>query len=256
MLIITQGTLQSFITAHLGFEAWDIPLGLMLSSWMLNAKHHILPHKNNNVDELRTLNVIDTHSKCLHKPSHAFPCQMLHPRIIPAHIRSHEHSPPSDTQRVRFRFLGLGCEYLNAHDVGSNLVEAGMSVIVASMPAAARVWTQHIVGSPLYDLIQAKITHPKQQTSQRVPSDLRITRAKVVKKRRWGLYPIPSLVASFRSAPRTRLSESSGDATSDTTKMSIVRDFRHSLERRCADSHRSSAHLACSSESETGDSIV
>jgi hypothetical protein len=58
------------------------------------------------------------------------------------------------------------------------LVEAGISVIVASMPSAAKIWKGCIVGSALYNSIRSKFPGAKDLKIHSMPSDLKVAKAK------------------------------------------------------------------------------
>lgn len=138
----------------------------------------------------------------------------------------------------------------------SSLVEAGVSVIVASMPAAAKAWKRHVMTSSLYKMITAQRSRSNVQTSHQLPSDFRVARAEAQKKRRWGLYSIPSLLTSHRSETRTWPRNHAEDGTIVRSEMTMVREFRQSLEGKFPSLDGSSLELIDPSDLDGRHSIV
>lgn len=115
----------------------------------------------------------------------------------------------------------------------ASLTEAGISVIVASMPTAAKAWQRHMVGSVLYNFVKSKFKASKSLASQSLPSDFQKAKANA-QKRRGGLYSIATFLMSFRSSARTKQTNGTGKATRNVTELSVVRQFRQGLDQRFA----------------------
>ncbi|KAH7406889.1 hypothetical protein DE146DRAFT_408178 [Phaeosphaeria sp. MPI-PUGE-AT-0046c] len=124
-----------------------------------------------------------------------------------------------------------------------SLTEAGISVIVASMPAAAKVWKRHVVGSSLYNFVRSRFPASITPTLHIIPSDLQAAKAKAQKKRRWGLYSIPTLLTSRHAVAQNEATGHVGAAVLTKTEMTMVREFRRSLEQKFASLNGSSLEL-------------
>jgi hypothetical protein len=119
-----------------------------------------------------------------------------------------------------------------------SLVEAGISVVVASMPAAAKIWKRHIVPSSLYSFARSRFYAPKSAAIHSIPSDLKAAKANANKKQRWGLYSLPTFLRTNRSATRTHRTKSQQDL-----EQNMDQRFRVSLEKRLENLDESSLEL-------------
>jgi len=117
----------------------------------------------------------------------------------------------------------------------TRFIEATVSIIVSSMPSAAKIWNRHIVGSAMYAFLSSKLgtTDSKHIEPLGLPLDLEEAKAKAEKKRRRGLFSLPSFLTSGFSA--VRATQSTEKPTLDT--------FRADLEQRIEGPERFSLHL-------------
>lgn len=132
---------------------------------------------------------------------------------------------------------------------GCSLTEAGNSVIVASMPTAAKVWRRHIVDSFLYNSIRSRMPASTSEPPQDMPSDLRLAKAKIhEQKRRRGQYSVATLLASLQ--PQTHRTGGTELGTTSKTELTMVREFRESLDQRFAQRDEFSVYLDNPSKSQ------
>lgn len=111
--------------------------------------------------------------------------------------------------------------------------------------------------SSLYKMITARASRSNVPTTQQLPSDFRVAKAEAQKKkRRWGLYSIPSLVMSNRSAARPGPTNRAKDGAMPRSEMTLVRNFRQSLEEKFASLDSSSLELRDPADLGASGSIV
>lgn len=121
------------------------------------------------------------------------------------------------------------------------------------MPAAAKVWNRHIVGSPLYNFVRSKLPASTRPSLQGIPSDLEQARVKVeAQKRRRGQYSIATLLASLRSQSHWTggTDNATDNATKNETELTMVREFRECLDQRFGDDDGFSVRLGDPSKPE------
>jgi hypothetical protein len=127
----------------------------------------------------------------------------------------------------------------------TSLVEAGISVIVASMPAAAKIWRRHIVGSGVYNIVRSKFPESKTPTVQELPSDLQAVKEKAAKKRRFGLYSIPTLMTTQQDTAQTLTTTQQRQSAivGKSTDEHVVQETYASSEKRSSSLDNSSRTL-------------
>jgi hypothetical protein len=106
-----------------------------------------------------------------------------------------------------------------------SLVEAGISVVVASMPSAAKIWKCHIVESSLYNFIRSRFPETRDPTIRSMSSDLKAAKAKASKAQRRGLYSIPTLLTSIRSIGPTLHTPKQESIANITTNQEMIENF-------------------------------
>ena len=120
----------------------------------------------------------------------------------------------------------------------NRFVEAEISVIISSMPSIAKFWRNHIGGSKLYSSFRSKFlpSHHKTSAAPSVPSHIR--KPEPVKKKKRGLYSIPTLPTTNLSTTQLNkdgvhthysTSEMSCKISTSTSRPSVERN--DSLER-------------------------
>ncbi|KAF1914727.1 hypothetical protein BDU57DRAFT_531162 [Ampelomyces quisqualis] len=122
-----------------------------------------------------------------------------------------------------------------------SLVEAGISVIVASMPSAAKIWRRHIVGSGVYNILRSMFPESNTPAIHKLPSDLQLAKERAAKKRRVGLYSILTLMTTYHDTPPTL--KTTQDQTNDARKS----NEEHVVEELDATSEKPSASFDSSS---------
>ena len=129
-------------------------------------------------------------------------------------------------------------------------IEASISVVVSSMPSAAKIWNRHIVPSTIYKFLRSKLptADSEMSTASDIPSDIKNARAEIEKKkkRRRGLWSLPTfLTGTFVT---TQASEKRDNLTIDT--------FRASVDRRLEGPGRFSLELNDPSGYTNGPNVV
>jgi hypothetical protein len=137
-----------------------------------------------------------------------------------------------------------------------SLVEAGISVIVASMPSAARIWKSHIVGSPLYNFIRSRFSETRDPTIHSLPSDIKVAKAKASRASRRDLHSIPTLLTTVRSPDPTLHIDQQRKIVGGSLGQQSEEDFRTSLENNAASLDESFLELNNPSGFCEGSSIV
>ncbi|KAF2828104.1 hypothetical protein CC86DRAFT_204310 [Ophiobolus disseminans] len=77
-----------------------------------------------------------------------------------------------------------------------SFIEAAVSIIVSSMPSAAKTWNQHITNSTVFIFICSKlgISNHTDVEVESMPSDFKKAKAKAAQKKRRGLWSLPSIL--------------------------------------------------------------
>jgi hypothetical protein len=129
-------------------------------------------------------------------------------------------------------------------------------VIVASVPTAAKIWKRHVVGCSLYNFVRSKSPDIKTPTIYSIASDLKEAKEKANKRRRWGLYSIPTFLTTNRSTTQARQTENQDDDVKSLTSQQMIEDFRVSLDKRFVNLSEPSLKLNDPSGSIGGSNMV
>lgn len=112
------------------------------------------------------------------------------------------------------------------------------------MPSAAKIWRRHIVGSCVYNIVRSKFPESKTPTVHELPTDLQVAKEKAAKKRRFGLYSMPTLMTTHQDTAQTLTTTQQEQNRTDCTGKS---NDEHVVQVSYATSEKTSTSLDSSS---------